>query len=214
MSNEFGYIPESPEQSFGNNKGIFTPTDIYDLTRADKYTNYGQLELIETQTASAVATLDFTSLQESTYNVHFLTMNNIENSTEAYAINIQLFENGVIENGNVYQYGVQNMRTDGTFSEGRDTGSPSMFASADTDNTEYAGGSYVYLYNLGDSSKYSFSTFHSMAGYDNGTDYGFARFGSSVLPQASQVTGIRVISSAGGGNISGTFSLYGIKEYS
>ena len=49
MSNEFGYIPESPEQSFGNNKGIFTPTDIYDLTRADKYTSYGQLELIETQ---------------------------------------------------------------------------------------------------------------------------------------------------------------------
>ncbi len=103
MSSEFGYIPESPEQSFGNNKGIFTPTDIYDLTRADKYTNYGQLELIETQTASAVATLDFTSIQESIYNVHFLTMNNIENSTEAYAINIQLFESETIENGNVYQ---------------------------------------------------------------------------------------------------------------
>ena len=48
---EYGYIPEAPEQSFGNNKGIFTPKDIYDLTRADKYTNYGQLELIETQTA-------------------------------------------------------------------------------------------------------------------------------------------------------------------
>ena len=47
MSNEFGYIPESPKQSFGNNKGIFTPTDIYDLTRADKFTQYGQLELLQ-----------------------------------------------------------------------------------------------------------------------------------------------------------------------
>ena len=47
---EYGYIPESPDQSFGNNKGIFTPNDIYDLTRADKYTQYGQLELIQTQT--------------------------------------------------------------------------------------------------------------------------------------------------------------------
>ena len=47
---EYGYIPESPAQSFGNNKGIFTPNDIYDLTRADKYTQYGQLELIQTQT--------------------------------------------------------------------------------------------------------------------------------------------------------------------
>ena len=36
---EYGYLPESPEQSFGQNSGIFTPKDIYDLTRADKYTN-------------------------------------------------------------------------------------------------------------------------------------------------------------------------------
>ena len=59
---EYGYIPESPAQSFGNNKGIFSPNDIYDLTRADKYTQYGQLELIQTQTASSVTTLDFTTL--------------------------------------------------------------------------------------------------------------------------------------------------------
>ena len=68
---EYGYIPEAPEQSFGNNKGIFNPKDIYDLTRADKYTNYGQLELIETQTASADSSLDFISL--GSYNVHFLS---------------------------------------------------------------------------------------------------------------------------------------------
>ena len=62
---EYGYIPEAPEQSFGNNKGIFTPKDIYDLTRADKYTNYGQLELIETQTvSSAVSSVDFTNIKD------------------------------------------------------------------------------------------------------------------------------------------------------
>ena len=211
-SNKYGYSGvDIPTQAFQANVGKFDPAEINELVADNKWTSFGQLELIETQTASAVATLDFTSIQESIYNVHFLTMNNIENSTEAYAINIQLFESGTIENGNVYQYAIQNMRTDGSFSEGRSTGYASMFASADTDNAEYAGGSYVYLYNLGDSSKYSFSTFHSMAGYDNGTDYGFARFGSSVLPQTSQVTGIRLISSVGGGNISGTFSLYGIR---
>ena len=68
---------QSPEQSFGNNKGIFTPTDIYDLTRADKFTNYGQLELIETQTiSSAVAQVDFTSIQQ-TLIVFTLTVNNV-----------------------------------------------------------------------------------------------------------------------------------------
>ena len=82
MSSEFGYIPESPEQSFGNNKGIFTPTDIYDLTRADKYTNYGQLEHIITQTASSDSSIDFTAIQETTYNVHFLTVNNYQANTD------------------------------------------------------------------------------------------------------------------------------------
>ena len=79
---EYGYIPEAPEQSFGNNKGIFNPKDIYDLTRADKYTNYGQLELIETQTASTSSALDFTNL--GNYNVHFMseiTCKYYENST-------------------------------------------------------------------------------------------------------------------------------------
>ena len=59
---EYGYIPEAPEQSASNNKGIFTPKDIYDLTRADKYTNYGQLELIETQTVSSSCTGRFYSI--------------------------------------------------------------------------------------------------------------------------------------------------------
>ena len=90
MSNEFSYIPESPEQSFGNNKGIFTPTDIYDLTRADKYTNYGQLELIETQTISGTpSTLDFDTLTYSTYNVHFMTANNYAPQTDNRHLTIE-----------------------------------------------------------------------------------------------------------------------------
>ena len=72
MSNEFGYIPESPDQSFGNNKGIFTPKDIYDLTRADKFTQYGQLELILTSTAST-STIDFVD-KFSSHNVHLVVL--------------------------------------------------------------------------------------------------------------------------------------------
>ena len=54
IMSEYGYLPEAPEQSFGQNSGIFTPKDIYDLTRADKYTNYGQLELISNNSKRAV----------------------------------------------------------------------------------------------------------------------------------------------------------------
>ena len=78
---EFGYIPEAPEQSAGNNKGIFTPKDIYDLTRADKYTNYGQLELIETQTGTNVASVDFTGI-DSTYDSYKLHVTDLKTETD------------------------------------------------------------------------------------------------------------------------------------
>ena len=86
---EYGYIPEAPEQSFGNNKGIFTPKDIYDLTREDKWTNYGQLELIETQTISGTpSTLSFDSIKETEYNVHLVTINNYSPSSDDRSLTV------------------------------------------------------------------------------------------------------------------------------
>ena len=77
MSSEFGYIPESPEQGFQNNNGIFTPTDIYNLTRSSKFTEYGQLKLIQTQTVSS-AVCDFTDLQIEKYSVHLFLFSDVQ----------------------------------------------------------------------------------------------------------------------------------------
>jgi len=200
MSNEFGYIPESPEQSFGNNKGIFTPTDIYDLTRADKYTNYGQLELIATQTASSVSYLDFLDIKENVYNVHFMTFENVIFGTSD-TLGFQLYESGTLETASVYQYG-----TYYNFGEDRTTGQ-TFLVLGNNNNTSQNG--YAYGYNFGDSSKYSFMTQHST----NNESSFIMRFGSGVLPQASTVNGIRFKGFAGN-TFSGVFSLYGIKEYS
>jgi len=212
MSNEFGYIPESPEQSFGNNKGIFTPTDIYDLTRADKYTNYGQLELIETQTGTNVATVDFTAIKETEYNVHFMTFNNMQSADDNREImKIQFYESGVVESAGVYQRARQNCSTV-SFSETRSTTDDSISllgGSGNQSNEKQC--AYAYFYNLGDNTKYSFCTWQA----DTWTSdpYLFVGFGSGVLPQASTVNGIRV--KTNGGNIATfTISLYGIKEYS
>ena len=208
MSSEFGYIPESPEQSFGNNKGIFTPTDIYDLTRADKYTNYGQLELIQTQTFTTVLNVDFTSIDESTYNLHFATVSVDRQSTSDESVGIQFYESGVLETASVYQYAYQNGEAGGTFSESKSTGNNRLFATqfVNAGDDKF---SYNYFYNLGDSTKYSFQTMQSTA--IQGTNYKM-RFGSGVLPQASTVDGIRF--TAVTGTMTGTISLYGIKEYS
>ena len=210
MSNEFGYIPESPDQSFGNNKGIFTPTDIYDLTRADKYTNYGQLELIETQTASSDSSVDFTSIQENTYNVHFFTVNNYQSDTDNAILTVKLFENGVLETGSVYDISIQGGRADGTFSayvsSTSSNGITNIGSGIDNASASSANG-YCYFYNLGDSTKYSFSTF--MWSYIYYTNVYEMNLGSGCLPQASQVDGFRVIANAG--TFSANLSLYGIR---
>ena len=211
MSSEFGYIPESPEQSFGNNKGIFTPTDIYDLTRADKYTNYGQLELIETQTVSSASALEFTDIKENIYNVHFMTCNNLQTQTDGDDILLRFYENGVLESASVYQEALEDGKANGSFGEVKSTGRSSIrvvFGLGTAGNE--LGHSYMYFYNLGDSAKFSFTT-TQWAQLQTSSVFEMA-FGSSVLPQASTVNKIRIFPE--NNTFSGTVSLYGIKEYS
>ena len=205
-TSEFSYIPESPEQSFGNNKGIFTPTDIYDLTRADKYTNYGQLELIETQTASSDSFVDFTSIQESTYNVHFMTVSITDVSSATY-LGIRFYESGVLETASVYQEAYQNCQANGTFSEVKST-ARNQIITTQSNAINSSMNIYIYFYNLGDSAKYSFTTAQGNGITTTGTSYN-AYFGSGVLPQTSTVNGIRILDNFG--NMTGTISLYGIR---
>jgi len=206
---EFGYIPEAPEQSFGNNKGIFTPKDIYDLTRADKYTNYGQLELIETQTySSAVSSVEFTNIKENIYNVHFMTINNAILS--GANVSSRLSTNGgssYVSSG--YQVASQSGNASGTFGESRSTSEVHLnVIGASSSNPQNA---YVYYYNLGDSTKYSFQTLQGTIDDDN-TYY--MRFGSGVYPQANVVNAIQVFSTPSVNFSNFDISLYGIKEYS
>ena len=208
-TSEFSYIPESPEQSFGNNKGIFTPKDIYDLTRAGKFSTAGQLELIETQTVSGVSSFDFSDL--GNYNVHFLTVSDGTNNTTAKGIAFRFYENDVLESGSVYQTARQFCTTT-SFSENKSTTNSAIRWSSNTDVPSIPRSNingYLYFYNLLDSSKYSFTTQHS-TGYSN-SDRGEFIFGGNVLPQASTVNKIQVLA-FDIGNISGTFSLCGIAE--
>ena len=211
MSNEYGYIPEAPEQSFGNNKGIFSPKDIYDLTRADKYTNYGQLELIETKTASADSQIIFDDIKQDIYNVHFLTVTNFSPSVNQRNLSVRFFENGVEEAGSVYQYAQQYVGSNGAVAEQKSTGAGALRTTNSVgDAVNRVGNGYSYFYNLGDSTKYSFQTYMNDTIDQTNVFYGI--FGSGVLPQASVVDQIKLYVSSGTFDCS--LSLYGIKEYS
>jgi len=53
-SNEYGYVPSSPTQARGSNTGIFEVNDVTDLLNGRQWSGtFGNLELIQTQTAAA-----------------------------------------------------------------------------------------------------------------------------------------------------------------
>jgi len=172
----------------------------------------GKLELIETQTVTtSVASVDFTSIDESTYNVHFVTVNNLlfSDASGNEALSFQLYESGTLETASVYQYAQQYGTSGGSFLEQKSTGTayPLLSISAGSSGRDVTN-CYAYFYNLGDSSKYSFSTNHTTHAK---SDLRFA-FSSSVLPQTSTVDGIRFRSINTANITQGTISLYGIAE--
>jgi hypothetical protein len=196
----FGYIGDtstSVKQQV-KNKGILTTQESFDLERQGFLG--GSLELIEEQTVSSVTDVDFTSIQQNRYDVHFATW---QFEKAVGRMDIRFYESGVLETGNVYQMARQAGQTDGTFSESKSTAFGGIPIDVGMTNKQSQG--YIYFYNLGNSAKYSFATMQSFI-----EDNGFT-FGGGVLPQASVVDGIR-FRNVDTANITGTLKLYGVKQ--
>jgi hypothetical protein len=68
-SNEYGYVPQSPTQSSGNNTGVFEVNDILNLLNAGQWTlQKTGLVHISTQVATGSTNyVDFTNIQNDTY---------------------------------------------------------------------------------------------------------------------------------------------------
>tara|TARA_A100001037_G_C15088055_1_gene607666 strand:+ start:823 stop:1464 length:642 start_codon:yes stop_codon:yes gene_type:complete len=213
MSKEYGYIGKEVEQAFRDNKGIFTPQDIIELDQENKWTNFGQLELIETaNVSSSTSTVEFTDLKD--FDVHLLTVNDGTVSQDNGGIAFRLYESGTLESGSVYHTARQICGADGSFSENKST-SNSAFRFADNILLSSVPrgniNGYLYFYNLLDSTKYSFTTQHSTTWSNSDIYRSF--FGSNVLPQASAVNIIQVMAFNTGTIESGNFSLYGIRSF-
>ena len=174
----------------------------------------GKLELIETQTADGSSlNIDFTSIQENTYNVHFLTLQGIffAGTNKLPRMRLSNDSGTSFEAGTNYKEAYQSMVAS-TFSEVKSTGQGffNLMNNVGNEATE-VGNSYTYLYNLGDSTKYSFCTYHSTSQTSGGTYYA-STFGSGVYTQSETVNAIRIFEATTSFNITGTASLYGIAE--
>jgi len=175
----------------------------------------GKLELIETKTADGTATiLDFTSIQESTYNVHFMTINNLQTDVSNGSSTATRLSNdggSSFISSSTYQRAYLIGVTNGTFVESSSTGINYLDLTGPSTNssTGRSANSYMYFYNLGDSSKYSFTTSQSF-GYETSGN-GWGHFGSAVYPTAETHNAIRLVNLSSR-NIFATVSLYGIAE--
>ena len=189
------------------NTGLYTPSEILQLTKDGSWG--GSLELIEEQTVSSVSAIDFTSIQESKYDVHYLTWEDFDYSYDGTRLIMQFYESGVLETASVYQYATRHGESGGTFSEQKNTGDSDLRIGGGTgnDTNEKANG-YVYIYNAGNSSKYTFITTHNL---DFQNTVFRMEFGGGVLPQASTVDGFR-LKMHDTGTFSGTAKLYGVKQ--
>ena len=212
-SNKYGYSGvDIPTQAAFANVGKFDPAEINELVQEDKWTTFGQLELIETQTGSAVTSILFNDIKEDIYNVHFMTMTDYKGTVLNTEARIRFYESGVEESANVYQFAYLYPESSGSAGESRTTSYSHLRAGYSLGvGSNRVSNSYQYFYNLGDSSKYSFQTMH-VTGMSTDTSYRTV-FGAGVLPQASTVDKIKFYFD-GGGTFDATVSLYGIKEYS
>ena len=216
-SNKYGYSGVNiPTQAFRSNVGKFDPSEINELVANDQWTHYGQLEFIETITVSTdTASIIFDEIQNTKYNVHLITYSNGVCDQSGNRLKLRFFESGVEESASVYQYALQGAGTD-SFTQAK-TGS------SGTDNNIHLGANtqvsgnwsdngYIYIYNAGNSSKFTSTTQHLTSMYSVGNAFR-SYYGGGVLPQASNVDQFKIYASNGNIETGLVASLYGIKEY-
>jgi hypothetical protein len=192
------------------NTGLYTPSEILELTKDGSWG--GSLELIEEQTVSSVSSVNFTSIKESKYDVHVLQFSNIFASanSDQPVLRFSNDSGSSFETSN-YQYAIQINGAHGFFGEGKSTSANAIYYILGRGGSTAIrkNNSYVYLYNLGNASKYSFVTIHTSGTDDAGNFLNL--FGGGAYSQAETVNALQFIYTSGA-NISGDVKLYGVKQ--
>ena len=207
------YIPkDAVTQAFKSNKGVLTPNQIIDLDNQNKFTKYGQLELIQTQEITSAQTyIDFTNIKEDEYDVHFITWNNVHPQSDSKVLTLRLSDDGgtSYESAN-YEVAFININASASFNATGSSSNTFMYCSTSvgTGTGECANG-YAYLYHLGDERNESFNTFQNSDLQAAPTLQTFV--GSQIYNQTSIINALRFGTSDGSSTWTGDFSVYGLR---
>jgi hypothetical protein len=167
----------------------------------------GSLKFISELTMDGTASsYDITSIQEDTYDVHFLTAQNVYIDAAGDRLKVRFFESGTKETSSVYDYATQQNSPAGHNQTTSESATDLPFIKNTGTSYNSISNGQMYVYNAGDSSLHTFNSYHSTAWDASGNYYSW--FGSGHLHQNSTVDGFNFFSSA---NISGTVRLYGVE---
>ena len=173
----------------------------------------GSLEFIEEKSiTSSTATMEFTNIKESEYDVHLLQYKGFEVDAANARPVLRFYENGTLETDSVYQSAHQQMRATGTYSQPSSTGHSYVRLGGGGSNSNDPDNGYVYIYNAGKSNRYTHTNEHTTGIYfaDNTL---ISEFGGSILPQKSVVDGLQILTWSVGNNITNLQAkLFGVKQ--
>tara|TARA_R100000231_G_scaffold138962_1_gene118673 strand:- start:66 stop:701 length:636 start_codon:yes stop_codon:yes gene_type:complete len=208
----FGYLGDTSTKikQVKKNDGVISISENYELEKLGHLG--GKLELIQSQTISSDTNIDFTSIQETKYDVHFLTYENMS-MTAASGNQIPFYR---LSNDGGSTFESSNYESTGQFNTAN--GSTAVKLTTRTayghlcghQQGSYKWSGYAYFYNLGNSSKYSLSTFQSVGFYSADSSQSMT-FGGSAYTVAETINAIR-LSVDTTTLASGTAKLYGVKE--
>ena len=205
----FSYVGNFPNQQVSNS-GVLSLDDINNLESTGELG--GSLELIQSQTISSNTTIDFTSIQETKYNIHYLTFENMS-MTAPSGNQIPYYR---LSNDGGSSFESSNYSSTGQFNTANNSAAVKLTPRTAYGHLcghqqgSYKWNGYAYFYNLGNSSKYSYATFQSVGHYSADSKQSMT-FGGSVYAVAETINAIRLsvdtTTLAGG-----TAKLYGVKQ--
>ena len=175
----------------------------------------GQLELITNTTADGSSNgITFTNIKEDEYAVHLLVGTELTNVGGNSHMNCRLSTDGgsSFVTSSSYdkaaQYGNSANNDKGSSRYQNDT-DWEYFFSSDNSSTSATGGSYVFLYNLGNTRYSSFTGMSAVNNGNNSTTYYVYQSGIIQLGQIHNA--FKIFASNSSHEVKGKFQLYGIR---
>ena len=205
----FSYVGNFPNQQVSNS-GVLSLDDINNLESTGELG--GSLELIASTTVSSAGAVEFTSIKETKYSVHYLTYQGMSMGSVA-GVQIPYYR---VSNDGGSTYESSNYASTGQFNTAggttvKLTNQSTYGHLCGNQQGNYKWNGHAYFYNLGNSSKYSFVTYQAVGHYSADSQPS-STFGNSVYKVAETINALQFKVESNVDIDEGTIKLYGVKQ--